>query len=173
MMRVARALGRARGALYPRPATLSAVPQEESVATLIDGTAVANEVRAEVKRGVEDMVAEYGHAPGLGIVLVGDRKDSAAYVRMKKKQAREAGFQSVDILLGENATQAAVIDAVRMLNENETVHGILVQLPSVVRRPWVCGRVCGASEGERESASGLRRRARRRRPATCDLRPPP
>jgi len=67
--------------------------------------------------------------PGLAVVLVGERKDSQSYVRMKKKAALECDFHSVDITLPETVSQADLLAEVRKLNDDPKVHAILVQLP--------------------------------------------
>jgi 5,10-methylene-tetrahydrofolate dehydrogenase/methenyl tetrahydrofolate cyclohydrolase len=72
--------------------------------------------------------------PGLAVVIVGERKDSQTYVRMKRKACAEVGFRSFDCDLPADATQADVLAAVAKFNADPDVHGILVQLP--VRRWW-------------------------------------
>ncbi|GFH16023.1 uncharacterized protein HaLaN_12367, partial [Haematococcus lacustris] len=67
--------------------------------------------------------------PGLAVVIVGERKDSQTYVRMKKKACEEVGILSFGSDLPESATQAEVLKVVQDLNSNPDVHGILVQLP--------------------------------------------
>lgn len=67
--------------------------------------------------------------PGLAVVIVGERKDSQTYVRMKRRACAEVGFRSIDCDLPGDATQAQVVAAVRRLNADPDVHGILVQLP--------------------------------------------
>ena len=79
-------------------------------AQVIDGTKIAKELRNEVKQAVDAMKSEHGVAPGLAVVIVGERQDSAQYVRMKKKAAKEAGFHSVDVSLPEACTEAEVLD---------------------------------------------------------------
>ena len=63
------------------------------------------------------------------MVLVGDRSDSRAYVRVKLRQAKQAGLHTVDVRLGERASQEEVLNAVYALNANSAVHGVIVQLP--------------------------------------------
>lgn len=67
--------------------------------------------------------------PGLAVVIVGDRKDSQTYVRMKRKACEEVGFRSFHCDLPGDATQAAVLAQVAKFNADPAVHGILVQLP--------------------------------------------
>lgn len=96
---------------------------------VIDGKAIAASIRAEIKEASETLFREHQLKPGLAVVLVGNRTDSATYVRMKKKVAAELGFHSVDIDFEESVTQAELISAVEQLNGDPKVHGILVQLP--------------------------------------------
>jgi 5,10-methylene-tetrahydrofolate dehydrogenase/methenyl tetrahydrofolate cyclohydrolase len=67
--------------------------------------------------------------PGLAVVIVGERKDSQTYVRMKKKACEEVGIASFGADLPETATQQEVLNTVAQLNADPNVHGILVQLP--------------------------------------------
>ena len=97
-------------------------------ATLIDGKAYAVRVRARVAEGVAALVAQ-GVTPGLAVVLVGDDPASQVYVRNKGLQTAEAGMQGFTHRLPETTTQAALLALVARLNEDPSVHGILVQLP--------------------------------------------
>lgn len=80
--------------------------------------------------------------PGLAVVIVGERKDSQTYVRMKKKACEEVGIASYGADLPGTATQQEVLDVVAKLNADPNVHGILVQLPVGVHLP-----VCSCSSG--------------------------
>jgi 5,10-methylene-tetrahydrofolate dehydrogenase/methenyl tetrahydrofolate cyclohydrolase len=98
-------------------------------AQIIDGKAIAETVRSEVKAEVEAMRARYGKVPGLATVLVGERKDSQSYVRSKKKACAEVGMASLGSDLPADISQDELLKVVRDLNANPDVHGILVQLP--------------------------------------------
>jgi 5,10-methylene-tetrahydrofolate dehydrogenase/methenyl tetrahydrofolate cyclohydrolase len=98
-------------------------------AAIIDGKAIAATIREEIRRDVEAMRAEHGTVPGLATVLVGARKDSQTYVRMKKKACAEVGIQSFGHDLPADVSQEELLDVVRQLNADPAVHGILVQLP--------------------------------------------
>jgi len=98
-------------------------------AQIIDGKVIAETIRGEVKAEVEAMKAKYGKAPGLAAVLVGERIDSQAYVRSKKKACAEVGMTSFGHDLPADISQAELLQVVRDLNANPEVHGILVQLP--------------------------------------------
>jgi 5,10-methylene-tetrahydrofolate dehydrogenase/methenyl tetrahydrofolate cyclohydrolase len=98
-------------------------------AQIIDGKAIAATIRGEVAADVEALKAQYGKVPGLATVLVGERKDSQTYVRMKKKACAEVGITSFGHDLPEDISQKELLKVVRDLNANPEVNGILVQLP--------------------------------------------
>jgi methylenetetrahydrofolate dehydrogenase (NADP+)/methenyltetrahydrofolate cyclohydrolase len=98
-------------------------------AHIIDGKAFAATVRARVQQAASDLKKRQGIAAGLTVVLVGNDPASEIYVRLKVSDAREAGIDSRDIKLPATATQAEVLDVVRKLNNDATVHGVLVQFP--------------------------------------------
>jgi len=98
------------------------------VSQIIDGKAVAAQVRSEVASGVNEL-ARRGVVPGLTVVRVGDDPASAIYVRGKRKDSEEVGFRSVEHHLPATTTQAELLALVARLNADEAVHGILVQLP--------------------------------------------
>ncbi len=98
-------------------------------AQIIDGTALAAQIREDVKRKVQERAAQGKSIPGLATVLVGDNPGSQAYVRSKHKACAEAGMQSFSHALPATASQQEVEDLVKSLNENPEVNGILVQLP--------------------------------------------
>lgn len=98
-------------------------------AQIIDGKAIAQKVRQEVAEAVAKRVAAGKSRPGLATVLVGDRVDSATYVRSKQKACEELGMISFSHHLPADATQEQVEGLVRELNADPRVHGILVQLP--------------------------------------------
>jgi methylenetetrahydrofolate dehydrogenase (NADP+)/methenyltetrahydrofolate cyclohydrolase len=97
-------------------------------AKLIDGNAMAEEVRGEVRREVEALRAR-GVIPGLAVVLVGDDPASEVYVDRKGVAARRAGFHSRILYLPADTPQARLEEAIDELNEDPTIHGFLVQLP--------------------------------------------
>ncbi len=96
---------------------------------LIDGIAIAEQVRVEVAVGVEKLARDYGVTPGLATVIVGDNIASQTYVRAKRKACAEVGIQSFGHELPAASTQKEVEMLVRELNADRHVHGILVQLP--------------------------------------------
>lgn len=98
-------------------------------ATIIDGKEIASTIHSEIKAEVEQMQQKYGRVPGLATVLVGERPDSATYVRMKKKACAEVGIQSFGVDLPEDVSQDELKKLVEELNADPNVHGILVQLP--------------------------------------------
>jgi len=98
-------------------------------AKILDGKALAQEIRSEVAAGVAEMQRNHGVTPGLAAVLVGDDPASAIYVRNKRKACDEVGMVSDTICLPGNSTTEKVLNAVDGLNKNPRFHGILVQLP--------------------------------------------
>jgi methylenetetrahydrofolate dehydrogenase (NADP+)/methenyltetrahydrofolate cyclohydrolase len=97
-------------------------------ATLIDGRAAAERLRARVGARTAQLAAQ-GIVPGLAVVLVGDDPASQVYVASKTKQAAAAGINHFDHRLPASTTTEALIDLVQQLNARADVHGILVQLP--------------------------------------------
>jgi len=98
-------------------------------AMVIDGKAIAAELRKEVAKGVEQLVATGTMPPGLATVLVGENPASQTYVRMKRKACAEVGIESFGYELPIDTSQEDVEKVVKELNADPKVHGILVQLP--------------------------------------------
>jgi len=98
-------------------------------AELINGTQIAEQVRADVAEGVKKRISQGKSAPGLATVLVGDNPASHTYVRSKQKNCAEVGIQSFGYELPQTATQEEVEGLVKKLNADPAVNGILVQLP--------------------------------------------
>jgi methylenetetrahydrofolate dehydrogenase (NADP+)/methenyltetrahydrofolate cyclohydrolase len=98
-------------------------------ARIIDGKAIAQRVRGEVAKGAELFAAKYGRRPGLHVILAGDDPGSAVYVRGKEKAAKEAGMKGEVHRLSASVTQSTLLGLIRELNADESVDGILVQLP--------------------------------------------
>lgn len=97
-------------------------------ATIIDGKAIAQQIRAELAADIEQLKAR-GIVPGLGVVLVGDDPASRSYVTAKEKACHEIGIFSDDHRLPASTSQAELMALVRRLNADSRIHGILVQLP--------------------------------------------
>ena len=110
------------------PAELTSASGAASGARLIDGTALAAKVRANVAMDVSALRAR-GVVPGLTVVLVGDDPASAVYVGAKEKASREAGMAGQTIRLPDETSQDELIALVDALNADPAVHGILVQMP--------------------------------------------
>eukprot|EP00743_Colponemidia_sp_Colp-15_P000843 GILK01000930.1.p1 GENE.GILK01000930.1~~GILK01000930.1.p1 ORF type:complete len:295 (-),score=59.13 GILK01000930.1:122-1006(-) len=99
------------------------------MAKIIDGKAIAACIQDEIKTQVADLTATGHRPPGLAVVLVGARKDSQTYVRMKKKACADAGIVSFGYDLTEDAPEAELLALIDQLNQNPDINGILVQLP--------------------------------------------
>jgi len=98
-------------------------------AKIIDGKAIAAELREDVAKGVKELIAAGGTQPGLATVLVGDNPASHTYVRMKRKASAKAGIESFHHEMPDDASQEEVEKLLKKLNADSKVHGILVQLP--------------------------------------------
>jgi len=98
------------------------------VATDIDGKAIAAAIRKEIKDEVTAL-KDQNKVPGLAVILVGSRRDSQTYVRMKKKACEECGIASFGFDYDESVTQEELLAKIAELNADPNVHGILVQLP--------------------------------------------
>lgn len=97
-------------------------------ARVLDGAAIAKEIREEVAREVA-LLKEQGITPGLAVVLVGEDPASQVYVSSKRQACREAGMFSETISLPATASEAEVLATVERLNRDPRIHGFLVQLP--------------------------------------------
>jgi methylenetetrahydrofolate dehydrogenase (NADP+)/methenyltetrahydrofolate cyclohydrolase len=103
-------------------------------ARIIDGKAIAAEVRAEVADRVRGL-AERGVTPGFVDLLIGDEPASATYVRMKNKAAAEAGMRAFDRSLPAEATREEALSIIGALNADPEIHGIIVQSPLPAESP--------------------------------------
>lgn len=99
------------------------------MAQIIDGKAISKQVREEIAAEVVKFKEKYNAAPGLAVIIVGSDPASQVYVRNKKKACEEVGFYSVGYELSADATQEELIELIEKLNNDEKIHGILVQLP--------------------------------------------
>lgn len=98
-------------------------------ARILDGKAIAADVKAEVAARVKAFSEKHGRGPGLDVVLVGDDPASQVYVGSKEKQAHTVGIRGAVHRMPAETTQSELLDKVRALNADPTVDGILVQLP--------------------------------------------
>lgn len=99
------------------------------MAILIDGKVLAQKMQAELAEKVTVMRDKYGIVPGLTVILVGDNPASQVYVRNKERSAVKVGFKSDTIRLPEYVSEEELLEIIEGLNQDPTVHGILVQLP--------------------------------------------
>jgi methylenetetrahydrofolate dehydrogenase (NADP+)/methenyltetrahydrofolate cyclohydrolase len=98
-------------------------------ARIIDGKAIAADVRLKVTAEVKRLTTQHGVTPGLAVVLVGNNPASESYVGSKAKVTVETGMRSFDHRLPESVSQDELLALVKKLNADPAVHGILVQLP--------------------------------------------
>ena len=96
---------------------------------LIDGKKIAAELREELKKEVFELKSKYNKVPGLTVILIGEDAPSQIYVRNKEKSANEVGLKSEVIKYPDSVEEKTVLNKIEELNKDETVSGILVQLP--------------------------------------------
>lgn len=95
----------------------------------IDGKAKAEQLAETITEQTAALLKEHGIRPGLAVVIIGEDPASQIYVRNKKRRAEACGFHSVQHTLDVGVSQADVLDLVNELNDDDAIHGILVQLP--------------------------------------------
>ena len=100
-----------------------------TTATRIDGKAKAEQLAQTITEQTAALLADHGIKPGLAVVIIGVDPASQVYVRNKKRRAEACGFHSVQHTLPEDVTQNAVLKLIDELNNDASIHGILVQLP--------------------------------------------
>lgn len=103
--------------------------QENQTARIIDGRATADHIIEQVRVRVEQMVSMGQSQPGLAVILVGENPASQVYVNNKRKACEKAGILTVSVQLPETASEAQLLHEIDQLNQDEAIHGILVQLP--------------------------------------------
>ena len=96
---------------------------------LIDGKKIASELREDLKKEVSELKKKFNKVPGLTVILIGDLTPSQIYVRNKEKSANEVGLKSEVIKYPDNVEEKTVLNKIQELNKDDTVSGILVQLP--------------------------------------------
>ena len=97
--------------------------------TLIDGKKIAADLREELRQEVVELKVKHNKIPGLTVILIGDMAPSQIYVRMKEKAANEVGLKSEVIRYPGTVEEKTVLDKIDELNKDESISGILVQLP--------------------------------------------
>ena len=98
------------------------------MAVILDGKVYGEKIRDELKREITELQSR-GVCPGLGIVQVGERKDSATYIRMKGKACKELGINFRHVQHKEDVSRETLIQSIKDLNVDNDIHGIIVQLP--------------------------------------------
>ena len=96
---------------------------------LIDGKKEAANLREELKKEVSQLKTKYNKVPGLTVILIGDLAPSQIYVRNKEKSAKEVGLKSEVIKYPDSVEEITILNKIYELNKDDTVSGILVQLP--------------------------------------------
>src|SRR5262245_14476566 len=98
-------------------------------AKIIDGKAIAKKLRAEYHVRVDELKSRHGVTPALAVILVGDNPASRSYVSGKLAGCKQVGIRSELIELPTSVTEEALLDHIGRLNDDPSIHGILVQLP--------------------------------------------
>lgn len=98
-------------------------------ATIISGTAVAAQIREEIKKDVDELKAKHNLTPGLVTILVGENPASVSYVTAKQKTSHDLGFYSIQDNQPGDITEEALLALIDRYNKDPKIHGILVQLP--------------------------------------------
>lgn len=96
---------------------------------VIDGKAIANQMRHTIQEEVSALKTQHSLVPGLCVILVGDDPASKIYVRNKERACKEVGINSTVIRMDEQVAEKELLDTIERLNQDDNVHGILVQLP--------------------------------------------
>ena len=96
---------------------------------LIDGKAISNSIKIEIKESVSDLIREHSIKPGLTVILVGNDPASQVYVRNKRRSAIETGMCSTVVNLPGSTSKEELLSRIVTLNHDDNCHGILVQLP--------------------------------------------
>jgi methylenetetrahydrofolate dehydrogenase (NADP+)/methenyltetrahydrofolate cyclohydrolase len=95
----------------------------------IDGKAKAEQLAESITKQTAALLEEHGIKPGLAVVIIGEDPASQVYVRNKKRRAEACGFHSVQHTLAADTSQEDVLKLIDELNNDDAIHGILVQLP--------------------------------------------
>ncbi|XP_004499610.1 bifunctional protein FolD 2-like [Cicer arietinum] len=98
-------------------------------AAILEGKTIAKHIKMEVTDEISRMKSEIGKFPKLAVVLVGDRRDSHTFIHIKLKACDKVGIETVVSQLPENCTENELLDVVSSFNDDQDVHGIVVQLP--------------------------------------------
>lgn len=98
-------------------------------AKIIDGREVSKQIKEELKEKTDRLIQEKGVRPGLAVALVGDDPGSQFYVKSKEKTSKELGYHSIVERLPESTSEQELLDLVQKWNEDDNIHGILVQSP--------------------------------------------
>jgi len=99
------------------------------MAIIIDGKAVSETIKIELKEKTSELLKNKGIKPGLALLLVGENPASMVYVRSKAKTCEDIGFYSIVDKRSEDTSEAEVLSIIKQWNEDDSIHGILVQLP--------------------------------------------
>jgi len=103
--------------------------QPKTIRNLINGKIISETILTELKEEVLELQERYDKTAGLAVLLIGSRRDSQTYVNMKQKACEKIGIRSYGYTYEDNVTQDEIVNKVKELNEDDNIHGILIQLP--------------------------------------------
>ena len=98
-------------------------------AKIIDGKALAEQIKAQIRSATDALAAAGKRRPGLAVIMVGDSAASEVYVRNKRRSCEQTGIVSSAHDLPANTSEAELLDLIQLLNRDNAIDGILVQLP--------------------------------------------
>lgn len=99
------------------------------VAEIINGKEIANSIEKEIMEETKELIEKHGVTPGLAVILVGSDPGSQVYVNIKRKASSRVTFHFEDYVFPDTAEEKEIIDLIERLNNDDKIHGILVQIP--------------------------------------------
>jgi len=99
------------------------------MANILDGKTLASKSRENIRIETEELIKKYHKTPHLVVILIGENPASQSYVNSKEKACIKAGIKSTIIRKNEEITESELVETIKQLNEDDSVHGILLQLP--------------------------------------------
>lgn len=107
-------------------------------AAILDGKSIAKDIKLKVAAEIGRMKSSIGKFPKLAVVLIGDRRDSQTFIRIKLKACDRVGIETLVVQLPENCSEMELLDLVAGFNKDPAIHGVIVQLPlpQVISRPF-------------------------------------
>ncbi|HHF58772.1 MAG TPA: bifunctional 5,10-methylenetetrahydrofolate dehydrogenase/5,10-methenyltetrahydrofolate cyclohydrolase [Thermoplasmatales archaeon] len=99
------------------------------MALIVDGRRIANRIKERVSLDLKKLASEYGIAPAMATIMIGNNEESELYFKLREKASKEVGIKSKLYRFPDDATEREIIDTILDLNKDEEIHGIMVQRP--------------------------------------------